>query len=40
MHGLKQSPHVYFVEIFTKIMVSLGYKLSREDCTLFFKHSQ
>ena len=39
LYGLKQSPRAWFGR-FTQAMVSLGYKQSQGDHTLFIKHSQ
>jgi len=39
LYGLKQSPQTWFGR-FTQAMVSLGYKQSQGDHTLFTKHSQ
>nr|KYP35648.1 Retrovirus-related Pol polyprotein from transposon TNT 1-94 [Cajanus cajan] len=38
LYGLKQSPRAWFGR-FTKVMVSLGYRQSQGDHTLFIKHS-
>nr|KYP73849.1 Retrovirus-related Pol polyprotein from transposon TNT 1-94 [Cajanus cajan] len=38
LYGLKQSPRAWFGR-FTKAMVSLGYRQSQGDHTLFIKHS-
>nr|AAB36237.1 retrotransposon peptide {Ty1-copia retrotransposon element, clone Fab 5} [Vicia faba, leaves, Peptide Transposon Partial, 76 aa] [Vicia faba] len=38
LYGLKQSPRAWFGR-FTKVMLSLGYKQSQGDHTLFIKHS-
>ena len=38
LYGHKQSPRAWFRK-FTKAVVSLGYKQSRGDHTLFIKHS-
>jgi len=37
LYGLKQSPRAWFGR-FTKALVSLGYKESQGDHTLFMKH--
>ena len=39
LYGLKQSPRAWFGR-FTQAMVSLGYRQSQGDNTLFIKHSQ
>ena len=39
LYGLKQSPRAWF-GMFTQAMVSLGYRQSQGDHTLFIKHSQ
>jgi len=39
LYALKQSPRAWF-ERFTQAMVSLGYRQSQGDHTLFIKHSQ
>ena len=39
LYGLKQSPRAWFGR-FTQAMVSLGYRQSQGDHTLFIKHSQ
>ncbi|XP_061371297.1 uncharacterized protein LOC133313900 [Gastrolobium bilobum] len=39
LYGLKQSPRAWFGR-FTKVMMTLGYRQSQGDHTLFFKHSQ
>ncbi|XP_061360276.1 uncharacterized protein LOC133304287 [Gastrolobium bilobum] len=39
LYGLTQSPRAWFGR-FTKVMLSLGYRQSQGDHTLFFKHSQ
>ena len=39
LYGLKQSPRAWFGR-FTQAMVSLGYRQSQVDHTLFIKHSQ
>ena len=38
LYGWKQSPKSWF-ERFTKAMLSMGYKQSQRDHTLFIKHS-
>ena len=38
LYGLKQSPRAWF-ERFTQAMVSMGYRQSQGDHTLFIKHS-
>ena len=39
LYGLKQSPRAWFGR-FTKVMMSLGFKQSQGDHTLFVKHSK
>lgn len=39
IYGLKQSPRTWFGSL-THVMVSLGYKQSQGDHTLFIKHAQ
>lgn len=39
IYGLKQSPRAWFGRL-THVMVSLGYKQSQGDHTLFIKHAQ
>jgi len=39
LYGLKQSPRAWFGR-FTKVMMSLGFKQSQGDHTLFIKHSK
>nr|KYP52900.1 Retrovirus-related Pol polyprotein from transposon TNT 1-94 [Cajanus cajan] len=39
LYGLKQSPRAWFGR-FTKVMISLGFKQSQGDHTLFIKHSK
>jgi len=38
LYGFKESPRAWFGK-FTKIMMSLKYKQSQRDHTLFIKHS-
>ena len=38
LYGLKQSPRAWFGR-FAKVMITMGYKQSQGDHTLFIKHS-